>query len=120
MVGALVAIGGSIVTGLLGGTARQITIEAVKMAAWRLLLAFLVWVALPIVLYNVLVDYLFDIMTWAMTQVVGTASMDSVTIQITGMAGWIGSHLNLDQALAMILAAVATRFAISFIPFIGK
>jgi hypothetical protein len=71
MVGALVAIGGSIVTGLLGGTARQITIEAVKMAAWRLLLAFLVWVALPIVLYNVLVDYLFDIMAWAMTAVTG-------------------------------------------------
>jgi hypothetical protein len=98
---------------------RIFAVEGLKYMAWRGFLYFIVFMALPVVIYNVASDLIFDLMAYAVGAV-GDAGLSPVIVQITGLGGWIGQQINLESSMAIIMSAVATRFALSFIPFWGR
>lgn len=113
----LIAALGSLLAPLLGGIAKTISIETVKWLAYRAFTLFIVFVAIPIVLYNVLTGMLFDFMDYAMTYVSGSG-VSAFTLQLTGMGAYIASKIQLVQAFSTYMSFVAIRFIMRFIPFL--
>ena len=109
----------SFATAIVTQFARVFTVESLKFLAWRAFILFIVFIALPIVFYNVATDLIFDLMSYAVSKISGTAG-SPVIVQLTGLAGWIGNQINIQSSISIIMSAVATRFALSFIPFWGK
>lgn len=97
--------------------ARVLTVETAKFLAWRAFYLFLVFVCLPLVLYNVGVDLIFDLLNAAMDYT-ATLNMSELTLQMTGIAGYIATQVQLPEAFALYMTAIGTRFAMSFIPFL--
>lgn len=108
IIGVLMALGGNAVAGVAG----KITVETIKLAAIKALMLFLVFVAFPILLYNVLQDFLFDILNYGVAYITGQG-YQPLTIELTGMAGWIGQQIGISNMLSMYLTAVSTRFVMS-------
>lgn len=106
------------VVGAIGAfIAKILSVETLKFLAWRAFILFIVFVAFPVVLYNVGVDLIFDLLQKAMDYT-GTLNFSSLTIQLTGIAGYMGSLLMLPQCFAVYMTAVSTRFVMGFIPFL--
>jgi hypothetical protein len=118
---ALPLVIGSVATSMLGAfggwIAKLLSIETIKFLAWRAFILFIVFVCLPLVLYNVGVDLMFDLMEVGMGYA-GDLNQQSLTIQLTGMAGWMATQLNLPQCFSMYMSAVSVRFAMGFVPFL--
>jgi len=113
----LVPLFSGILTGIAGFFARIFTVEALKFLAWRAFILFIVFICLPIVLYNVGVDLIFSLIAAAMDYT-GSLGMSDLTIQITGIAGYIADKINLPQCFSVYMSAIATRFVMGFIPFL--
>lgn len=101
----LVSLGGA----MSGGFAQLFTIEAAKWVAQKAFTIFIVCVVLPIVLYNVFAGLMFDIIKWGI-EYIGAQPIEPVTIQLTGIAGWIAQVIDLPSMLSMVLTAVCVRF----------
>jgi len=113
----LVPIATGILSAIAGFFARVFTVETLKFLAWRAFILFIVFVALPVVLYNVGVDLIFALIAQAM-EYTGSLGFNELTIQITGIAGYIAQKINLAQCFAVYMSAIATRFVMGFIPFL--
>ncbi|MBW2635707.1 MAG: hypothetical protein JRE14_16665 [Deltaproteobacteria bacterium] len=96
---------------------RLFTIEAVKFLAWRAFILFIVFVALPVVLYNTFSTLLFDLMNMAVTYV-SDGNYQPLTINLTGLAGYLGNQIGLPNMVSIYLTAISTKFTMGFIPFI--
>jgi hypothetical protein len=101
---------------LIAGAGQAISVETLKFIAWRALMMFLVFVALPIVLYNVLTGIVFDFMDFSMSYLTGQG-ISQFTVQLTGMGAYIASKIQLVQAFSVYMSFVAIRFIMRFIPF---
>jgi hypothetical protein len=92
---------------------------AIAVARWlatKGLLLFLMYVALPIVLYNVLVHYGSDLYAYILGKVSeSTGSLSTTTIQLTGLGGWIGAQLGIVSMFSAYMSAVSTRFTIDLV-----
>lgn len=110
----LVQLFGSILTFLGANAARVFTIETIKWLATKGLALFIIYIALPIVLYNVFSGLIIDFMQAGINCVTSNVSGYSPnTIALTGIGGWIASTIGLPSMIAQFLSAVSTRFAIS-------
>jgi len=113
--GALIAFLGSAFAGFLGSAAKLFTIETLKFVAWRALLMFTLFVALPIILYNIFTDLVFDFIEYAMT-FLSNQGLSATTIEISGLAAWMAQELYLVEAFSVYMSFVAIRFLTRFIP----
>ncbi len=105
---------------LLGGIfAKFLTIDMAKFLAMRALLLSLFTLVLPVVLYKLFVEVLDEIMQYSSDAVSG-AGMSSTIMDLTGFAGWIAAQMNLSASLAIFFSALALRYTLSMIPFIGR
>jgi hypothetical protein len=101
---------------LIGGTGKQIGIEVAKFTAMKALLLFLVFVAAPIVIYNVFGDLM---MAFAMYGIGKLAGIDipsvNALIQLTGMGGWVAEKIQIPEAMSIFMAFVSIRFDINLV-----
>lgn len=94
-----------------GSTAKTIAVEVAKFIATRALLYTLFIFILPVVLYNVFTTILEELMELATGQISGEG-LSAVVINIGGMAGWIGSQLELPAAFSLIMSALGLSFVL--------
>jgi hypothetical protein len=88
-------------------------------AAWfvglKVLLVTLIMVVLPILLTNFFASIVSGVLTLAGEQFTGASS---VVAELTGVAGYIATQLELPAAFAVIFSAFAAKFALKLIPFV--
>lgn len=84
--------------------------------ALKLVMVTLVMVILPIVLKNFFTWIVEGVLSLVSSSAIGGAG--SMTLALTGVAGYLGSNLGLPACLAVILSAVAVRFTLKLIPFV--
>jgi hypothetical protein len=113
---ALMALLGNLFGGIIGSIGKFLSVETLKFLAWRALIMFIVFIALPVVLYNVLSGLMFDFIEYAMSYVT-EQNFQSPVVQLTGLAGYIASQIQLVQVVSLALSFVAIRFVMRFIPF---
>ena len=109
------------VVGLLGALftffARYLTVEILKMLAFKAMLLTFAIIILPAVIENFMV-YLFDgFMGIASAQLQGQTFQGVITI--SGVFGWVATTLKIPEGLAILLSAVTTRYALNLIPFVN-
>lgn len=88
-----------------------------RFLAYKTLAYTLMTVIFPVVIKNLLC-WFFDIIQAIVEGNVDTSSMDSFSMQLTGMAGYIGSQLQIPTCITILLSACAIRFTLNFIPFV--
>jgi hypothetical protein len=77
-----------------------------------------VFITLPIFIYNLVMEIMIEIIEFGYGLMIETLPEESVTIQISGLAGWMATEIYLVQAVTIYLSFVAIAFVIRFIPFI--
>jgi len=107
----------SILSGLVAGFGRLFTVETLKFVAYKALILFILFVALPLVLYNVGVDLIFDFMQYALDQISGY-QIDSFVVQISGIGAYIATKIKLVESVTLFLSFLAIKFIFRFIPFL--
>jgi|APHig6443717497_1056834.scaffolds.fasta_scaffold682224_1 hypothetical protein len=97
---------------------RYLVDVGLKFLAYKVLVYTLLTVTFPIVIKNLLV--------WLMEQVnsiiqssLPSGDIASFSASLTGLAGWLGDQLMLPTCISIVLSAIAIRFVLNFIPFVG-
>ena len=97
---------------------RYLVDVGLKFLAYKVLVYTLLTVTFPIVIKNLLV--------WLMEQVnsiiqssLPSGDITSFSASLTGLAGWLGDQLMLPTCISIVLSAIAIRFVLNFIPFVG-
>lgn len=109
-----VPIVGGVIAIISGAVARILAIETLKFIATRALIIGAFTLILPVVLYNVFTTIMQETMNLVSTEI-QTSGVTGAMVQLTGMAGWIGTQINLAGCFSIFLSAVALRFTLSFI-----
>ena len=81
----------------------------------KALLVTLIMVVLPILLTNFFGSIISGLLTLAGEQFTGSTS---VVAELTGVAAYIATQLELPAAFAVIFSAFAAKFALKLIPFV--
>ena len=115
-IAAVVGVIGSAIAKVVGGIAKTVSVETMKWLAFRAFMLFILYVALPILLYNILVGLLLDFIQYAITYV-SDQDFSAMTIQLTGMGGWIAQQIQLPQAFSIFMSFLSIKFITRFIPF---
>jgi len=111
----LLAILGTFFSWIAGSVVvRWILTQGLLFGALKLLGRALMYVGLPIILYNVLAKYSGDIYGLILSRM-DSLSLSPVTLEITGIAGWIGTQLGITNLFSMYMTAIATRFTIDLV-----
>ncbi|UJS18630.1 MAG: DUF2523 domain-containing protein [Candidatus Jettenia sp.] len=78
-------------------------------------------VYLPIVISNQAGKFISKLSTESLDYLGNNAysGITSVVYDITGLAAYFANHLRVVEAFAIIVSAVATRFVMRLIPFLG-
>jgi hypothetical protein len=100
---------------LAGLFAQLFATSAAWFVALKLLLVTLIMVVLPILLTNFFASIVSGILTLAGEQFTGASS---VVAELTGVAAYIATQLELPAAFAVIFSAFAAKFALKLIPFV--
>lgn len=95
---------------------RFLTDVGLKFVAWKVLIFTFLTVTLPVVLKNFM-TWLFDVLT-SVVSGVDFGDIDSAVVNIGGLAGYFIDQFMIPDCLAIIISAIAIRFALNFIPFI--
>jgi len=101
MIQLLAALGGSII--------GFFTQTAARYAVLKFLIFLSFWALLPLALDKFLLMIIERSLSFASTQ---TGSLTAATIQLTGLAAWIGGCLNLGSGLSVFLSFVSARFTL--------
>lgn len=109
-IGGFVSSFGAAISSLVG-------LKVVEFTAAKAFWLFMFTVVLPLLLYNVCVMVATSFMTASINVFQSTANPSSLSIQLTGIAGWIANQIYLPQAFSTYMSAVAARVIIQFIPF---
>ena len=96
---------------------KFLTDSLLKFVAYKVLLFTLLTVTFPIVIKNLL-TWLFNILT-STVSTIDLGNLSSTVVQLTGFTAYLAQQLHLVDCVSIILTAVAIRFALNFIPFIG-
>ena len=94
------------------------TDQGLKFVAYKSLLVTLLTVTFPVMCKSLLM-WLFKGLIGIAGGVQGIDDLCSVSVQLTGLTGWIASNMMLPECIAIILTGCAIRLALNFIPFIG-
>jgi hypothetical protein len=111
----LISFLGSVFGKVVEGLSSQITVETAKFLAWRALVMFLMFIAFPVVLHNVLAKILLELVDYSLSAVSDTG-VTSYTMQLTGMAAYIAYYIKLPEAFSIFMGFVAMRFTLGFLP----
>ena len=90
----------------------------VKFLAYKVLVYTLLTITFPILIKNLLC-WLIDQFSAIVASNVDGSGLTAFTAQLTGLAGWIGDQMLFPTCISLLLAAIAIRFVLNFIPFVG-
>lgn len=111
---------GAIIAAIAAFLAEKVTSEIAIAFIWKAFLTLLLYIALPLVLYNLQVYILKEVMTYAMDKLSTTLPTTGVVYQASGVAAWFLIKLRIPETLMLILAALNTRMTIALLPKVGK
>jgi hypothetical protein len=98
----------------------MVTIEGIKWTAQKAFWFFVMTVVLPVLFYNIACSIVISLMQVSMALAYDYSNIDttagSLTLQLTGMAGYIANQIYLPQCFANFMSAVAIRFVLQFLP----
>jgi len=89
-----------------------------KFVAYKLLFFTLITVTVPIVAKN-LITWLFKTLSQVASTHIHADGIQATVLHLSGVAGYLASHLMLSDCLSIIITAITIRFALNFIPFVG-
>lgn len=84
--------------------------------AFKIFLTSLFVLVLPVVLNNLIVSIISAFYTRATAAVSGGAS--SHVIQLSGLAGYIGDHMQLPLVVSILLGALSVRWTLCLLKFV--
>lgn len=99
---------GAIISALATWLGRTSVLQYLAMKA---ILYTIIVVILPIVLWNLGVEWVQTILNWVLTQL----PKDSAMYTMTGLAGYIGAQLQLPQIISILVSAWITRLIIRMV-----
>jgi len=89
------------------------------MVAMKTFLVTVFVTILGVTLYNLISEILEEIATVMVDKLDGIqAPTGQAVAELTGVAGWMGGLLNLDDCLAFIISIVILKFTLRKIPFL--
>jgi len=104
----------AIVSVIFAFISRVVSIETLKFVAYRAMLLTAFTVILPAVLYKVVGSLFMEMSTYAYSQI-SSAGMPPLSLQLTGLAGWMATSMNLEASISVVLSAVSLRFVLNLI-----
>ena len=112
----IISLLGSLGGSLVNSFAKLFSIETIKFLAWRALILFIVFIALPVVLYNIFTGLIFDFLDYALS-FLSSQGLSSHVVSLSGMGAYIASQIRLPEAFSVYLSYVGIAFLMRFIPF---
>lgn len=101
-----------------GAFARLFTMLLNNFLAMKLVLGVIFIVILPIILNNAIYWLLDDVFNAVNTYVAGQEyTLDDVSF--SGLLGYFMVEMGIPDCLSVVLSAMALRFSMSWIPFVG-
>ncbi len=97
---------------------RLLSDTALKFIAYKTLLITLLTVTLPVIAKNFM-TWLFQELVNAANANMHTDGLHATVLHLSGIAGYLASHLMLADCLSLIITAIVIRFTLNFIPFVG-
>lgn len=92
--------------------------KLLQFVAWKVLIYSLLTITFPIVIKN-LVKWGFDLVSGLIESNIDVGELGAAKIHLSGLAGYLANCLALEDCIAILLSAVAIRFTLNFIPFVG-
>jgi hypothetical protein len=102
----------------LGAFARLFTVLLNNALAMKIVLTALFVIILPIVLNNVLYD-LMSLVFDSVNSYVAGKTFELENASFSGMLGYFMVQLGIPDCLSVVLSAMALRFSLAWIPFVG-
>ncbi len=95
---------------------KLLTDNLLRFIAMKTVLATLFIVVLPVILNN----FVYEIIEYAinLASSTPTSGLPSLTLNLTGLAGWFFANLYLPDALTVVISAVSVRVFLDHIPFL--
>lgn len=104
----------AIVSAVVAFIGRIVSIETLKFVAYRAMILTALTIILPAVLYKVIGTLFMEMSTFAYSQI-SEAGVPPLSLQLTGLAGWMASSMNLEASISVVLSAVSLRFVLNLI-----
>lgn len=109
----------STILGWLSSLAGRYLLDVgLKFLAYKVLVYTLLTVTFPIIIKNLIV-WLVEQVNSIIQSSLPSGDITSFSASLTGLAGWLGEQLMLPTCISIVLSAIAIRFVLNFIPFIG-
>jgi hypothetical protein len=109
----------SVILQWFSGLAGRYLVDAgLRFVATKALVYTLLTITFPVVIKNLLC-WLVYALNQIVSSSISSGSVTSFTHQLTGLAGWLGEQLLLPTCVSVLLSAIAIRFVLNFIPFVG-
>lgn len=97
---------------------KLLTDGLLRYLAYKALAITLTITVLPILLKNFIVWVVTEINT-VITSVMAGNSLQSTVITLSGLSAWIADQMMMVDCVSVLVSALAVRFVLNFIPFIG-
>jgi len=94
-----------------GIIARFFGLQAIKFLAIKALVISFCSVILPIIIMQVIMK-LQTLFIGYITSKINEGGIPSVTLQLTGLTGWMANELQIPLCISIILSAVALHFSL--------
>jgi hypothetical protein len=95
------------------------TASVARYIALKLILFTLTVVVLPLVLKG-LMDWLVERSLHVISSQTAASGMTSAVWSVGGMAGWLVSTFQIPAIVSVLMGAIAFRFSLRLIPFLGR
>lgn len=84
----------------------------------KVLLSFLVVTVLGIIFYNLVVEIIEEVMTFALSAINGADYRSMSIPSFSGFSGWFIAQIKIPECLSVVTSAVALKFILRKIPFL--
>ncbi len=97
--------------------ARLFTLSVLEWVAWRALLLSFGLIVLPYGI-ELAVSTMYRELISVVQSHLSSSTVTNYVINLVSVGAWIGSQLNLDYCLSLILSSVSLKFVLKLIPFV--
>jgi len=84
-------------------------------AAIKVLLAGVLFLSLPIILYNVFLTLGVDLASFVLTKLAESTLPEMQSMELTGLGAWVAEKLKIPQVMSIAMTAVSTRWGYDFL-----
>lgn len=105
---------GALLTLIGSSLASALGVQAIRFAAWKIILWTLAVTVFPIILNNVIYKMIQDVMTVTNQQ---GSTLSPIVVQLSGFAAWLAIQFKIPDGFSLIVSAVMMRMALRMIPF---